>query len=558
MDTSDLLFSDPVKERLCLELSWNDLANLVVSKDFQSFPCRKRVNDQDENIFEFSQINNSTIALARYIEAVGSRTALSYLILNDNPKLVRMLLETGMEFDPDKPINLSYAVLTNLEMVQLLLEFGASPLPKGGMPNLVAAQADVRSSKLATYEFDPVRIQEFIASKRNDARFISKPLFAAIWNNPDVEIVKLLLEKGAPINDTHRDRVGLNSSPLYLAILKRKDYPEILQLVLESGADVDFRREGFTLLETALQFNDIGLFKLLLKYQPDTSTEIRNRLVFLLLGSDDNFSGLQQLLRKGVNLEYLNSQNPSFLFVAMKNNAFKNTELLLKYGVDPNILSYVPIPNTAPHKYSYVLHFAVHQKSLRFIDLLLKYGANPYRNDDSNVSAFDMAMDPRLISIPVLNLFRKHGLRVSPFYLYYYLQKSLTQDLVKIVKDQLYSDILQAIIPLTEDLNRKDKNGLTSLDLFDILVKEERRMIIYDEIKIAKLMIAQGAQFSINYLNNYVEGVPNLHDLIDLPASVLRSNIDLPRNPGRSLSPQPSELPFVRFRPSSPSRLNIV
>lgn len=84
------------------------------------------------------------------------------------------------------------------------------------------------------------------------------------------EIVQLLLEKGADINCTGRDKI-----PFLIAV--ERGHERIVQLLIDRGADVNLKDEGGTLLDHALKIPPErfrpGVVRLLIKHgaMPDES-----------------------------------------------------------------------------------------------------------------------------------------------------------------------------------------------------------------------------------------------------------------------------------------------
>jgi len=101
------------------------------------------------------------------------------------------------------------------------------------------------------------------------------PLYwACQWQNYDV--VKQLIDRGAKVNllEAGRQELYSNYDPLIMAAQKRK--PEIVQLLLEAGADMEVRDEaGYTPLHLACAHNRPAIARLLIEAgaKPATSNQ---------------------------------------------------------------------------------------------------------------------------------------------------------------------------------------------------------------------------------------------------------------------------------------------
>ena len=75
------------------------------------------------------------------------------------------------------------------------------------------------------------------------------PLMIAAGNNPNPEVLKVLIEAGADVNAQNKD----GSTPLILAALRNTN-PEVLTALLEAGADAKVKDdEGKRALDYAME-----------------------------------------------------------------------------------------------------------------------------------------------------------------------------------------------------------------------------------------------------------------------------------------------------------------
>lgn len=197
-------------------------------------------------------------------------TFLYYAIMDNNVACVKYLLQNGAQvLEKDGFTNvLHIAVLHGYQKIvyQLLL---SNP----HIVNSLDAQHQTSLHLAASYGFYNIAtiLLENGANPNisSDDDGIETPLLSAIQNNPvSIKMIELLLDSGARI-DNHVDHQGV--SLLGYAI----NYPEIVKLLLESGADVnlgDIDEDGLItmpLLHKAVRNKNISVIRILLDYSAD-------------------------------------------------------------------------------------------------------------------------------------------------------------------------------------------------------------------------------------------------------------------------------------------------
>jgi ankyrin repeat protein len=90
------------------------------------------------------------------------------------------------------------------------------------------------------------------------------PLIHAASSNPDPEVIRVLLEAGADVNQGNYDvRFKTFTSPLLVAV--RESTPEVVRILIDAGADVNQRNHRLaTALTAAVYRNDLAMVTLLL------------------------------------------------------------------------------------------------------------------------------------------------------------------------------------------------------------------------------------------------------------------------------------------------------
>ena len=74
-----IFLTQPVIEKICEEISWSDLAGLIINRNLRYVNCRKLVQDEDKLVLSFEKIDAPKIHVARLIESIGSKNTLIYL-----------------------------------------------------------------------------------------------------------------------------------------------------------------------------------------------------------------------------------------------------------------------------------------------------------------------------------------------------------------------------------------------------------------------------------------------------------------------------------------------
>ncbi len=173
-------------------------------KNTPAWELAKAVWDEEEN--EIDRILTADSTLINYREPKYGQTLLFLTIWHNQEETLEYLLKKGADpnlydfYDGTSPIIHACQNSSNIELVKLLIRFGANP-------------NDVEFGK---------------RRKGNSTRFT--PLMAACQNG-NLDLVRLLLKAGVDIN--YRDEYEI--SALSRATIQNKY--DIIQLLLKSGAD---------------------------------------------------------------------------------------------------------------------------------------------------------------------------------------------------------------------------------------------------------------------------------------------------------------------------------
>jgi ankyrin repeat protein len=284
--------------------------------------------------------------------------------------IVKLLVEHGADVNSPNlhgDTALHCAIRNGLtDIVKLLVEHGADVNAKnrdGNMPLIFAARDTLTDIvKLL------VDSGADINAKNNNGY---TPLFHAITNR-QTNIVKLLVEHGADVNspDIHGD------TALHCAI--RNGLQDIVKLLVEHGADIYAKdTNGNTPLDYSIKYyNHTKLTKLLLQdrtnlnLKPDMWSKL---LLNSIMDKDAIFYKLA--IKNGANVNAKPEDGISLLSLVIRMEETNKIDLV-KY-----LLKHCANPNDADSLGQSLLHIAAARTNLEVIDLLFKYGANPYSKD---------------------------------------------------------------------------------------------------------------------------------------------------------------------------------
>lgn len=222
------------------------------------------------------------IAVGADVNARNSFDATALMWSSDSLPMVRLLVEHGADVNARSkqghtPIRLAASQSGGLEIVKLLLEKGArlniAPDAHGGTP--LAAAAATNDTALVKFLLDKGG-QDVLSGPAGPRALMA----AAAFGN--VEIVKLLLANGVPVNAKTPpeldDRVKNgpialgNLTALLLAVPGAGR--ETVQVLLDAGADIDASDvRGMTppMLAVATDHPNLDVIRLLLAHKPDTT-----------------------------------------------------------------------------------------------------------------------------------------------------------------------------------------------------------------------------------------------------------------------------------------------
>ena len=268
----------------------------------------------------------------------------------------------------------------------------------------------------------------------------------------DLPLVKRLLDNGADVNAKVKSRVYPCSNG-WTALMYGSNYPEVVELLLQKGADINARaNDGNTALKSAALEGNAEVVKLLLEKGADINATTQHGNTALRTAAfEGNVDVVKILMERGVDANGTGQVFGPLMAASLKGH-FPIVELLLDKGADVN---------ATDSQLFTALSYASMESFSDVVKLLVARGADVNVRNDDGETPLTLAMN---------NLGRE-----SP------LDTTIT-------------------VP-TE--NSSDTNAMTELvDIPVVDLIESTRKSRYREqiLEIVKILLAQGAD--INSINN--------------------------------------------------------
>lgn len=194
------------------------------------------------------------------------------------------------------------------DIVDLLLE-----------KNAVFGAKYAEAALIAAYQKGNVDVVSYLLKdllvNPNVADESSVSLLAKAVVNADWQLVTLLLEKGADVNEM--DAKGI---PL-LALVSKNGNDEIIRKFLAEGADINLRSEGGeSAVYLAAKHNQIESVRLLLNQGADINVQNAEGLTPLMIAANRGYLAMAELLvQQGANIELLSKNGNTAKKVALLN-----------------------------------------------------------------------------------------------------------------------------------------------------------------------------------------------------------------------------------------------
>lgn len=229
---------------------------------------------------------------------------------------------------------------------------------------------------------------------------LNKALFKAISKNNE-KLVNDLIAQGADVNSTQKDLGYALCTCLYKALYE--GYREIAEILIKAGADVNLPAYMFSDDKNMAAFTPMNALickgdklhsgiKMLIRYGLDVNMKITKDDFILLSGSNKNNSDLieccKELIKAGININYIDALDETALFKAAINNNIPIVKLLLEHGAEKNLASCFIMDDDESIKQiykssnklvdneAYILCQAAFRHNTEIIEKMLKFGVD--------------------------------------------------------------------------------------------------------------------------------------------------------------------------------------
>ena len=310
---------------------------------------------------------------------------------------VKFLLEAGADVNIRSDDGLtaliaaiaSYASPDTARTVNMLLEAGADP--NIAYHSLYALDYARRNSALQNTE-TLRRLEAITNIPPHDNSTISVEEFERILEHSSIERIKEAIKAGA---DLHAPDTPYGETPMIFTIRRRPE-PELIQLLLDSGVDVnevggkEGCYEGRTFLMVALTMPQNTYFrrspyeviKLLIDYGTNVNAKTHNGTTALIIAASNRDKDVVKLLLdSGANINAADNEGHTALMSASRRGSYELVDFLLLSGADVNAKDIDG--RTALIEVLNNLDYTSVLKDTKIINLLLSSGA------EVNISARD-------------------------------------------------------------------------------------------------------------------------------------------------------------------------
>lgn len=272
-------------------------------------------------------------------------------------KITRTLLKAGAKIDA--PLSMDHNGIavdgcTALYVAALVGHLPSCKVLASGGASLEAANALGYTPLMAAIEGDHAAVIDFflksganvnpgvIATMKVKGLGGAFPLYSAT-RKENLSVIKKLLKRGAEVNRTTPN----GWTPLKSAA--QQGCLEVVKVLLEAGADPNIADDtNYTPLMNAVSGEHMDIVKILLKFNADPNVQSgknpegddgeTGRSALMDAAVSGNVAIARELLKRGANPTLLNSKGWTALHSAVMSASTEMVSLLLKSGVDPNVI----------------------------------------------------------------------------------------------------------------------------------------------------------------------------------------------------------------------------
>ncbi len=409
---------DNIKNLNLLKLLIDNNANLNISKIIEYEDGKKRKvsllehtywNSQNINILEFliengAKFDNIKNELLTE-EASDGKMSIIQLLINNGAD-VNAITENTATGEPISP--LLYAIYGGRkEAVELLIKNGAN----------VNSKIDGKSLLNIACENSNIEIIKLLINNGASIDDYTKLLLIAIDSN-DKEMVESFIENGADVDGD----ISATNTPLLEAI--EKENKEIVELLIKNGANINQGNsyDDRPLLTATLKGNK-EIVELLIKNEANINQRDKDGNTALLNASiSGNIDLVKYLLGLGLDINAVNNNRDNLLTLILKNKFFENEKLIENSNKDIDMVKkYEAITELAIEKGTNInnlnlnksnpLSYAVAIGSKKIIELMIEKGVIINKvNIDGDTLLFNAIESS---SKEIVQMFLEKGLNIN-------------------------------------------------------------------------------------------------------------------------------------------------
>ena len=297
--------------------------------------------------------------------------------------------------------------------------------------NLIMIALANKSKKISNFLLDK-NINDINAKNKRQ----ETPLMLAVFSDMDVSIVKILLDKGARVNDRNENRV---------TALMVSHKATITELLIKAGANInDKDDQGCTALIIASDHGFSDVVKVLIEFQADIHVKAANGITALTNAvANGDFDSVHALVSAGADVNIKNPDGITALMLAVMKNDERIVDALLKAKADVDCETFEGLDALS-------LSFSSNASS-KITKALLEAGANPNKLYNGKTLLHSIASGCHW-------------------------------------KDPGYSDWKLLLASAKIDVNLKDNYGKTALEY-----SVDHSWVVSDELDMARALVEKGA-----------------------------------------------------------------